>query len=47
LRLKSSIGYRALDENTIEVIKTAYKDYPRPSKKTKIMFYVTYKIYGI
>lgn len=47
LRLKSSIGYRALDENTIEVIKTAYKDYPRPSKKTKIMFYVKYKIYGI
>lgn len=47
LRLKSSIGYRALDENTLEVIKTAYKSYPRPSKKTKIMFYVTYKIYGI
>ncbi|MDD3591197.1 MAG: TonB family protein [Sulfurovum sp.] len=45
LHLRSSIGYRALDENTIEVIKTAYKDYPKPEKKTKIMFYVHYKIY--
>lgn len=45
LYLKSPIGYRALDENTIEVIKTAYKNYPRPKKKTKIMFYVTYRLY--
>ncbi|HEO99306.1 MAG TPA: energy transducer TonB [Epsilonproteobacteria bacterium] len=44
LHLRSSIGYRALDENTIEVIKTAYKDYPKPEKKTKIMFYVHYRI---
>lgn len=44
LHLRSSIGYRALDENTIEVIKTAYKDYPKPEKKTKIMFYVHYQI---
>jgi TonB family protein len=45
LHLRSSIGYRALDENTIDVIKTAYKDYPKPEKKTKIMFYVHYRIY--
>ncbi|UFH58245.1 energy transducer TonB [Sulfurovum mangrovi] len=45
LRLRSSIGYRVLDENTLEVIKTAYKDYPKPKKKTKIMFYVTYRLY--
>jgi len=45
LRLRNAIGYRALDDNTIETIKTAYKDYPRPSKKTKIMFYVKYRLY--
>lgn len=45
LSLKSPIGYKALDQNTIEVIKTAYKDYPKPEKKTKIMFYVTYTLY--
>lgn len=45
LHLRSSIGYRVLDENTLEVIKTAYKDYPKPKKKTKIMFYVTYRLY--
>lgn len=46
LRLKRQIGYRALDENTIELIKTAYKDYPYPNTTTKIIFYVTYSIYG-
>jgi len=46
LRLKSKIGYRALDENTITLIKVAYKDYPYPSTTTKIVFYVSYSIYG-
>lgn len=46
LRLKRRIGYRALDENTLELIKTAYKDYPYPKTTTKIVFYVTYSIYG-
>ncbi|MDM5270718.1 TonB family protein [Sulfurovum sp. zt1-1] len=45
LHLRSAIGYRALDDNTLEVIKTAYKDYPKPEKKTKIMFYVKYTLY--
>ena len=45
LYLKSHIGYEALDDNTLEVIKIAYKDYPRPQKKTKIMFYVKYILY--
>jgi TonB family protein len=45
LRLKRRIGYSALDSNTLEVIKIAYKDYPLPAKKTKIVFYVTYSIY--
>jgi TonB family protein len=45
LRLKTRIGYAALDQNTLDVIRTAYKDYPLPNKKTKIIFYVKYSIY--
>lgn len=45
LRLKTKIGYEALDKNTLEVIRIAYKDYPLPNKKTKIVFYVQYSIY--
>jgi TonB family protein len=46
LRLKSRTGYRALDENSITLIRVAYKDYPYPSTTTKIVFYVHYSIYG-
>ena len=46
LRLKTRIGYRALDENTLSLIRVAYMDYPYPSTTTKIIFYVTYSIYG-
>lgn len=45
LRLLSRIGYTALDDNTLQVIKIAYKDYPHPKTKTKITFYVQYSIY--
>ncbi len=45
LRLKRRMGYAALDQNTLEVIRIAYKDYPRPKSKTKITFYVKYKLY--
>ncbi len=45
LRLKRRIGYEALDQNTLDVIRIAYKNYPLPNKKTKIMFYVTYTLY--
>lgn len=45
LRLKKHIGHAALDENTLEVIRIAYKDYPLPDKKTKIIFYVQYSLY--
>ena len=45
LRLKRPIGYEALDKNTLKVIRIAYKDYPLPNKKTKIIFYVNYRIY--
>ena len=45
LRLKKHIGYQALDNNTLEVIRIAYKDYPLPNQKTKIVFYVQYSVY--
>jgi TonB family protein len=45
LRLKRKLGYAALDDNTIKVIKLAYKDYPLPNKKTRLIFYVRYSIY--
>jgi len=45
LKLKRHIGHQALDQNTIDVIRIAYKDYPLPNKKTKIIFYVKYSIY--
>ena len=46
LRLKTRTGYRALDENTLTLIRVAYKDYPYPKTTTKIIFYVHYTIYG-
>jgi len=45
LRLVKPMGYEALDKNTIAVIQIAYKDYPRPKTKTKIVFYVNYSLY--
>ena len=45
LRLKRRMGYAALDQNTLEVIRTAYMHYPRPKTKTKITFYVNYTLY--
>ena len=45
LKLKKQIGYASLDQNTLEVIRIAYKDYPLPNQKTKIVFYVQYSIY--
>ena len=46
LGLKRRIGYRPLDDNTLELIRTAYKDYPYPTTTTKIIFYVEYNYYG-
>ncbi len=45
LELKRRMGYEALDQNTLDVIRIAYKDYPLPNQKTKILFYVTYRLY--
>ncbi len=44
LRIIKSSGYEALDKNSLETIKTAYKDYPLPSQRTKIRIYVRYRI---
>ena len=46
LRLEQEIGYRALDENTLQTIRIAYKDYPYPKETTHIVFYVEYSIFG-
>ena len=45
LRLKRRMGYTALDQNTLEVIRTAYMYYPHPKTKTKITFYVNYELF--
>ena len=45
LRLRRRIGSPSLDRQTIEVIKTAYMNYPRPKVKTKIIIYVRYRLY--
>ncbi|WP_457598622.1 TonB family protein [Hydrogenimonas sp.] len=34
-----------LDKNSLDTIKTAYKDYPRPKETTKIRFYIYYRLY--
>lgn len=44
LKLKKEMGYEVLDKNTLEVIEIAYKHYPQPKKKTKIIFYVKYEL---
>ncbi len=44
LRIIKSSGYEALDKNSIETIKTAYKDYPWPKETTKIRILVRYSI---
>jgi TonB family protein len=46
LHLDKYMGYEALDRNTLQVIRIAYKDYPLPTKTTKIKFYVQYTING-
>ncbi len=44
LKLIKSSGYEALDTNSIETIKAAYKDYPLPQQTTKIRIYIHYTI---
>ncbi|NPA57350.1 MAG: energy transducer TonB [Epsilonproteobacteria bacterium] len=44
LKIIGSSGYEALDENSLETVRTAYKDYPLPKEKTKIRIYVEYRL---
>jgi protein TonB len=45
LKIITPTGFEQLDQNSLDTIKTAYKDYPRPKEKTKIRFYIHYSIY--
>jgi TonB family protein len=45
LNLLDSSSYHVLDQNSLETIERAYKDYPRPSQTTKIRIYVHYQLY--
>jgi len=45
LKIIGSSGYAVLDEYTLELIKIAYKDYPKPSQATKLRFKVFYRLY--
>ena len=45
LKVIKESGSEVLDENSLDTIKTAYKDYPRPKETTKIRFYIYYRLY--
>lgn len=45
LKIITPTGFEQLDQNSLDTIKAAYKDYPRPKEKTKIRFYIHYSIY--
>ncbi len=45
VKITDSSYYTALDENTIDTIQLAYKDYPKPTQTVKIKIYVKYVLY--
>lgn len=45
LKIIGSSDYTILDEYTLELIKIAYKEYPKPTEPTKLRFKVHYRIY--
>jgi len=45
LKLTDSSYYTALDTNSIETIRIAYQDYPRPLEKVKIKIFIKYILY--
>jgi len=45
LQLTDSSYYTALDTNSVDTIKIAYQDYPRPLEKVKIKIYIKYILY--
>lgn len=44
LRIIQSSGYEALDKNSLETVRDAYKDYPWPKETTKIRILIHYSI---
>ncbi|WP_324726470.1 MULTISPECIES: energy transducer TonB [unclassified Helicobacter] len=46
LKIIKSSGLKSFDSATLNTIKIAYKDYPRPEKKTLIRIKVTYSYFG-
>lgn len=45
LRITKSSGYSIFDDYTLDLIKIAYKDYPKPKTATKLIFDVNYRLY--
>ncbi len=45
LKLITPSGSKSLDENSVDTIWIAYKDYPRPEQTTKIKIYINYYLY--
>lgn len=46
LKIIKSSGLKSFDSATLNTIKIAYKDYPRPTKTTLIRIKVTYSYFG-
>lgn len=46
LKIIKSSGLKSFDNATLNTIKIAYKDYPRPQQKTLIRIKVTYSYFG-
>lgn len=46
LKIIKSSGLNSFDAATLNAIKLAYKDYPRPAEKTLIRIHVTYSYWG-
>lgn len=45
LKITNSSGYSIFDEYSLELIRIAYKDYPKPKTPTKLIFNVHYRLY--
>ena len=45
LKLFQGTNFKLLDHNSLQTVRVAYKDYPRPSEKTKIRIRMIYEIY--
>ncbi len=44
LILLQSSGYSTLDDNSLQTVRVAYKDYPRPKQVTLIRIFINYRL---